>query len=121
MSVLDDLAFCVQHAAQDEGYEALARRCGIVGGNGRGIKNYIHRAAHPGEAHSETREYSPVLSENLVKLLDGLGLTVAPRDETVPTVAHVCMMVSRMDCHRVAKSMAIDAVHRAGLIPEETP
>jgi len=111
MSVLDDLAFHVAHAAKAEGYEPLARRCGIVlETSGKGNKNFVWRAANPGAEHS-----TPVMSEHLIKLLDGLGLTVAPRDETVPTVAHVCMMVSRMDCHRVAKSMAIDAVHRAGL------
>jgi len=119
MSVLDDLAFYVQHAVQDEGYEALALRCGIVlETTGKGNKNFVHRAAHPNEQHSDTRCYTPILSENLVKLLDGLGLTVAPKDMDHLNVAQICMQIWQLKCSRDARTMAMDGVHRAYTMPE---
>ena len=114
MSALHTLASYVEHACQQETLSGLARRLGLP-------KNYVFRACHPGELAPGGRVYSPPLHRNTIALLDGLGLTVAPRDDSVPTVAHVCMMIGRMDCHPVAKSMAIDAVHRAGMVPPQDP
>lgn len=113
MNPLSTLAHYVREAARVETYEGLAKRCGLPS------RKYIHRAIHPNREHSNVRHYNPVLSAQVCKLLDGLGLTIAPVDDSVPSVADVCMMIGRMNCHPVAKSMAIDAVHRAGQIRED--
>ena len=119
MNALEALAHHAGEAARTETSEGLAKRCGILSSKGKGIKNYIHRAIHPNAPHSQYRHYAPVISENLCKLLDGLGLTFSPVDNSVPTTAHVLMLISQMDMHPVAKAMVVNAVHRAAMIPTQ--
>ena len=118
MTPLEALAYYTREAARVETSEGLAKRCGILSSKGVGIKNWIHRAIHPNKPYGQYRHYSPVISENLCKLLDGLGLTFAPVDSSVPTTAHVLMLISQMDMHPVAKAMVTNAVHRAAMIKE---
>ena len=109
------LAHYVRTESQEEGYRHLAARCGIQPKK----FNFVYRAANPGKELPGGRILNPVLSESLLKLLTELRLTFAPVDDSVPTVAHICMMIGRLEgVHPVAKVMAIDAVHRAGMVRE---
>ena len=120
MDPLETLAHYTGEAARVETSEGLAKRCGILDKRDRGIKNWIHRAIHPNEAYGhEDRHYAAVVGVNLCKLLDGLGLTFAPVDNSVPSTAHVLMLISQMEMHPVAKAMVTNTVHRAAMIPTQ--
>jgi hypothetical protein len=121
MTPLETLAHYTREAARVETSAGLAERCGILDKHGKGIRNWIHRAIHSNEPHGQYRHYAPVLSEHLRNLLDGLGLTFAPVDDSVPTAAHVCHMISQMDAPDDAKRVAIAAVYAAGLMTEKEP
>ena len=118
MTPLESLAHYTGEAARVETSEGLAKRCGILSSKGKGIKNYVHRAIHPNAKHSQYRHYAPVVSENLIKLLEGLELTFAPVDDAVPTPAQICHEISQMDAPDDAKRVAMAAVYAAGLMKE---
>ena len=118
MDALETLAYYAGEAVRVETSEGLAKRCGILDKRGGGIKNYIHRAEHPNQPHGQDRHYSPVMSDNVLKLLAGLRLTFAPIDDSEPTVAHICMAIDRLPIRPDAKAMAIHSVHRAGTMRE---
>ena len=122
MTALEALAHYTGEAARVETSAGLAKRCGILDKHGEGIKNWIHRAIHSNEPHGQYRHYAPVISENLCKLMEGLGLTFAPvPDRSAFTAGHVTAMIEQMDAPDDAKRVAIAAVYAAGLMTEKEP
>ena len=114
MDSLHTLAHFVRLAAEPMGYRTLATRCGIVSRQ----HEYVYRAAHPLK-EMPSGKLSPVMNANLVRLIDGIGLTFAKHPDAPVQVWHICQMIEQLPIRPDAKSMAIHVVHRAGMMLEE--
>ncbi len=92
--------------------DELAQRTGVNKGG-------LYAAEHPDKPkYADVRAF---VSNKLDDILAELGLTFAPVDNVVPTVAQIVMLIGQMDAPRAAKRVAIAAVHAAGLQRDGAP
>lgn len=79
-----------------------------------GVKrNWLCRAENPAKYVGRRS----VVSENLEQMLEVIGLTFAPVDDSVPTTAAICLLIDRMRVDSEAKRVIKAAVREAGKLP----
>lgn len=101
MTPREALAHYVGAALQSETMDALGARCGLH-------KNYVFRAS-VGESGKNGKQYDPVVPANLSRLLDGLGLTIAPQPGPA-TLGEVTAAIQRLDCPEWKRGCLVAAV-----------
>jgi DNA-binding XRE family transcriptional regulator len=86
--------------------DELAQRTGVN-------KGQLYAAENPSNPkYADSRAF---VCNKLDDILAQLELTFAPVDDVVPSVAHIISLIDRMEASAGAKSVAMAAVHAAGL------